>query len=285
MFSLKAAQMKTVQIHDQTIHVDQRSDYWQAVADGSWEPNTFKILKRFIKNDTFLDIGAWIGSTSLYAAFLAKRVYSFEPDPIAQKEFKANLFLNPVLKKKIDLVEKAITADGQNLNIYCRNEFGDSASSILSRSWDKGTQVEVEALLLEESLEERGIDAIGLIKVDIEGGEFSVIPAIQNVLKTYQPTLYLSFHFPYLFESILKENYTHRQARRVVNFLDRRLSMSFVLTRTRKRAVDQLKALLDSLSFYSFIYSENRKLVSSKDLIDHEMLNGFTSLVFTNERW
>ena len=61
--------------------------------------------------------------------------------------------------------------------------------------------------------------------------------------------------------------------------------MNFVLTRTRKRAVDQLKALLDSLSFYSFIYSENGEIVSSKDLIDDEMLNGFTSLVFTNERW
>ncbi|MCE7991001.1 MAG: FkbM family methyltransferase [Roseivirga sp.] len=277
--------MKTVQIYDQTIRIDKRADYWQAVADGSWEPNTFKILNRFIKNDSFLDIGAWIGSVSLYAAFTAKNVYSFEPDPIAVRELKENLSLNPVLKKKIDLVEKAVTADGENLNIYCRNNFGDSASSMLSRSWDKGAQVEVEALLLEDFIKEKDIQDIGLIKVDIEGGEFSVIPAIQNVLKTYQPTLYLSFHFPYLFESILKENYKHRQVRRVVSFLDRRLSMKFVLTRTRKRAVDQLKTLLESLSFYSFIYRENGELISSKELIDYEILNGFTSLVFTNEGW
>ena len=75
--------------------------YWK---NKFWEVHTHKILEKFLdSNHSFIDIGAFIGPTTLYGAFIAKKVYAIEPDPIAFNELKKNVLLNHVLKEKIEL--------------------------------------------------------------------------------------------------------------------------------------------------------------------------------------
>src|SRR5262249_10904497 len=58
--------------------------YWRQLAVGAWEKETFAIFAEHInKKTTVVDIGAFIGATALYAAYLGRRVYAFEPDPVA----------------------------------------------------------------------------------------------------------------------------------------------------------------------------------------------------------
>ena len=42
------------------------------------------------------------------------------------------------------------------------------------------------------------MDNVGFIKMDIEGGEMIVIPAMSEFLKLNKPVLYLSLHFCFL---------------------------------------------------------------------------------------
>jgi hypothetical protein len=64
--------------------------FWKSVERGEWEPYTFSVLDRFVTPETtVIDIGAWIGPVTLYAAKTAKHVFAIEPDPVAFKELSA----------------------------------------------------------------------------------------------------------------------------------------------------------------------------------------------------
>ena len=69
--------------------------FWATVNDGTWEPETFRIFDRFLaKNTTFIDAGAWIGPTVLYASRLCNRCFALEPSPMSYRELVNNLEAN-----------------------------------------------------------------------------------------------------------------------------------------------------------------------------------------------
>lgn len=76
--------------------------FWGRVSSGHWEPGTFAAIEsQLTPETTVLDFGAWIGPVTLFAASQAKQVISFEPDPVAAKELRTNIALNPALAPKI----------------------------------------------------------------------------------------------------------------------------------------------------------------------------------------
>lgn len=55
----------------------------------TWEITTFEVFDKYLDKDKYyIDIGAWIGPTVLYAAQKTKRVIAFEPDNIAFNALK-----------------------------------------------------------------------------------------------------------------------------------------------------------------------------------------------------
>ena len=70
-------------------------EFWQLFNANCWEVPTFSILDTFLNEESnYLDIGAWIGPTVLYASKIAKQCYAIEPDPYASFLLQANLSLN-----------------------------------------------------------------------------------------------------------------------------------------------------------------------------------------------
>ena len=58
---------------------------------------------------------------------------------------------------------------------------------------------------MEKLIKQQNIDPlkISLIKVDIEGGELILVPALQKFLKKYKPVFFISLHYCFLkFEHI-----------------------------------------------------------------------------------
>jgi hypothetical protein len=77
-------------------NVEYNPNFWEMVSSNIWEPYTFDILEKFLsKQHSYLDIGAWVGPTTLFGAQLAKKCYAFEPDPVAYSALIRNLDLNP----------------------------------------------------------------------------------------------------------------------------------------------------------------------------------------------
>src|SRR5262245_51934695 len=62
-------------------------NFWKLYKSGVWEPGTKAFMKRFLKpGDLFVDIGAWIGPTALWAVECGAHVIAIEPDPVALDE-------------------------------------------------------------------------------------------------------------------------------------------------------------------------------------------------------
>ena len=174
----------------------ENSEFWDSLESGEWEPDTFKIFDTFVTEDTyFLDIGSWIGPTALYAAQIARQTYAFEPDPVAYKELIANVEANDGANwiGRLQVWNKAVAEHDGKIKLGSRLKVGDSMSSVLfadeANSWEVET-VGFDKLLQGEQLKNKKL----FVKMDIEGGEFKLIPALRETLQKHDITLYLSTH-------------------------------------------------------------------------------------------
>lgn len=167
--------------------------YWQGVADGQWEPATFRIFDRFMDPEhCFIDMGAYVGVTLLYGCQIAKRAYGIEPDPIAFAELKVNVLANRPLTDNIELVEACIARRSGTVAFGNCGEGGDSVSSLLFGN--RRTHWMVKALTFDDFLQQHRITDCNFIKMDIEGGEYALLPAMRDWLSTHRPTVHLSLH-------------------------------------------------------------------------------------------
>lgn len=199
----------SVSVHQHAFRVragDARQDFWRRVGAGLWEPQTFEVFQRFLRPDrSYVDMGAWIGPTVLYGAMLSRRVHALEPDPVAFAELAANVEANPALRPNIALYPYGIGPESGPLQLYAgglyfgaQSEFGDSMSGMLAAPGAVGQPCrEVQGMDLERFLAVNAIDDCNFIKMDIEGGEYAVIPGLWRRLPQLGlPTLYVSFHAP-----------------------------------------------------------------------------------------
>jgi FkbM family methyltransferase len=180
--------------------------FWRAVNRGSWEPETFTIFDRHITPDTlFLDIGAWIGSTALYGAQRARTTLAFEPDPVAFAALARNVDANATAPwiDRLKIHDCAINADGQSFTLGGTQAGADSTSSALFP--DRDSQWTVRALRLPEVLAlHRSQGQPVFLKIDIEGGEYSLLPAIADILADPGVTTFVSCHPRMLRQSLAK---------------------------------------------------------------------------------
>jgi FkbM family methyltransferase len=173
--------------------------FWRNAARGRWEPHTYEILKRLLTTDSiYCDVGAWVGPTVLYAAKLCEQVVCLEPDPFAYRYLCRNIEMN-----QLDNVRPFNVALSRRSGVRSMSSFGgdpgDSMASLLDPD-SAGSGFDASALTLEEFLQTAGLDTIDVLKIDIEGGEFELLPAIGDFLSTHTPTVVLSTHAPFLEE-------------------------------------------------------------------------------------
>lgn len=167
-------------------------EFWSTVKD--WEPETFKIVEMLSSpNKAFIDIGAWNGVVSLYASHFYNSVLAVEPDVTAFDKLNKNIELNGILTIETKNVALSNTNGSSILNISGK---GDSMSSLLPRN--EGFAITNDFQGVETKTFENLIShikkPIGLIKMDIEGGELLAIPQMKDYLAKEKPPIYISFH-------------------------------------------------------------------------------------------
>jgi FkbM family methyltransferase len=188
-----ALPLRTIHRGDWTLQVaDTHREFWDAYASGRWEPETFALFDRYLdKNTVHVDVGAWIGPTVLYAATRARQVIGFEPDPVAFASLQASVSANPNLAS-IEVHQVAIAAARGELRLGAHTTPGDSMSSALfagnANSWT------VPARRLDEFENRWPAGAPVFLKIDIEGGEYTLLPALADFVRRHRPTIYLSLH-------------------------------------------------------------------------------------------
>ena len=175
------------------VNSSNNASFWASMQVGVWEPETFKIFDIFLdKNHSYVDLGAWIGPTVLYGCQNAKFCYAIEPDPVALKQLKNNVDLNPNLISRISFSNSCVMDSSGITYLTTKGEFGDSCSSTTFKKSSKS--IKVPSTTLQQFFLDNSIADCNFIKIDIEGEEFSVLPNMSKLLEEEKPTLHISLH-------------------------------------------------------------------------------------------
>lgn len=140
--------------------------FWE---NDQWESYMWPILSKYIlKDQNYLDIGAWIGPTVLYGSQLCKTCYAIEPDPIAVTELRSNVNLNKF--QNVHIYECALSNFNGITHMGAAN-LGDS----MFRFTSTDNLTERPCYTISEFVQRNDIKDVSFIKMDIEGGEEKVL--------------------------------------------------------------------------------------------------------------
>lgn len=157
--------------------------------------------------DVVLDLGAWIGDFSAYAAFLGAQVYAFEGARLQLKYLRQTAVMNA--PDKIKIVEKC--ASNQCATGLLRTETSSAGGNVLDASRDQRAREKVELITLDAFVAENHLEKVNFIKADIEGHERHMLEGAQETLREFAPKLSIcTYHYPedpeVLEELILRAN-------------------------------------------------------------------------------
>ena len=163
--------------------------FWRKVGEGRWETDTFEFIDRHVNDQTvFVDIGAWIGPISLYAAPVARKVIALEPDPVAWASLQANVALNG---DKVELWHTALGLEPGELELFAADGFGRSVTSALGGPGTQSIRVPVKTF---GDVASAVGDAPCAVKIDVEGYEYPLFDALMTFVLDRKAPLHLSLH-------------------------------------------------------------------------------------------
>jgi len=203
-----------IKLNNKIFVIKKNNIFWQNFINQRWESINFKIYKKYINFKTnYYDVGAWIGPTFFIAASLSpKKIYSFEPDIKAFRELKKNILYNKKNLKKIiiNTYNKAAYTKNCNKKLYIPiGQDGNSISSLVKKKIIKYSVHNIKCLNFFDFLNNKNLNSNDFIKIDIEGGEYELIPFVGKIIRKTKPNIYLSLH-PFLlngfFNKIINNN-------------------------------------------------------------------------------
>jgi FkbM family methyltransferase len=168
--------------------------FWTNTELGWWEPYTFPVFDKYVPKDgTYLDLGAWIGPTALYASRIAKRCIAVEPDPFAFDHLEANVLANG---SAIELLNMAVMDYDGTVQLGSGN-LGDSVTRVFESN-TAPERINVPCHTLRKLVATANISGPLFIKMDVEGSEEFILRDV-DFFAEHKPTLYLSLH-PFWFK-------------------------------------------------------------------------------------
>lgn len=159
-----------------------------------FERAELSFLTKFLKEgDTFIDIGSNIGLYSIYASDLVGergRILAFEPTPEIFIRLCDNVQINGLLNiepinmalsNKSDFVDFNVSLDGHDAwNSFAKLE-----------ELEMCKKIKVKVNTLDSFVDERRLDDINLIKVDVEGWEKFVLEGSRKLLSSEKSPVFI----------------------------------------------------------------------------------------------
>jgi FkbM family methyltransferase len=211
---------------------DKETHEWLLKDFPIWEPNTFRCFRKVANSSKLaIDIGAWIGLTGIWLAKNFKHVVCVEADKMSIDPLRSNLESSGC--QNYTIIPSAVF--NINTTIYFgTNSFRECAlncsMSQLKTLSDKKDDYPVNTVTLADITKDIPTSDIGFIKVDIEGGEESIMDDLVSFSTTHRVPLLISFHvawwknkdvsrFAYLFKNVCIESETGQSITDVVDYL------------------------------------------------------------------
>lgn len=174
---------------------DNVTDYKILFGSRHRDREELEALRQFVSSDgIFVDVGANIGHyTLMAAAFGAARIIAIEPNPDALERLGFNTAANS-LHDRVDIVQTALGESDSEATLYVPVD-GDMGGGKVSDREIAGRQVSVSVRPLISVLQERGIDHVDALKIDVEGMEDRVLfPFFETAPVSLWPRLIIIEH-------------------------------------------------------------------------------------------
>ncbi len=213
---------KTLKFHNQTLTLLYRTDADLSVIDEIFVDKMYRCVENIIPTlvSPILDIGAHVGLFSIYASILnpKAKIISLEPEPSNFELMKENLKLN-IIKNVVTLqyaiVPEEDSTSSKTTTLYLNSDSHNHTTLQLNKFITKSPnhEITVPAITLGELIKKPAVATsfakattvkkamadkeklkqIGLLKMDIEGGEFAIFQnmkkntwnKIQNIVVEY----------------------------------------------------------------------------------------------------
>ena len=161
------------------------SDYFSylLIRDGIFEAPESDLVSRLVRQgDTCIDAGSHVGYYTCFLAHLvgeSGRVYAFDANPEACDAAKRNLSLNGMTWAEVTNI--ALSDHEGSLSFHVSSDEQTGLSSVgLIPNFKK--TIHVPCGRLETSLDNRGINHVRLLKIDVEGSEEMVLSGLGRFL-------------------------------------------------------------------------------------------------------
>lgn len=171
------------------------ADFWGWVNEGRYDKE-WNLLSAYLRPEhTFLDLGAWVGSHSLFASRIARRVVAVEPDPVAHAILVKNV---DFADSPIEVYQLAVTGHegavtlGSGLLGASTTRLNPNAGGGIGR-WEPGQTFEAPCTTLREFVQKTQLEDPLFIKMDVEGSEEEILEDLE-FFHEHKPVLYLEQH-------------------------------------------------------------------------------------------
>lgn len=153
---------------------------------GYHEPMEFHFLDKFLSKEMIcIDIGSNIGMYSLFMAKRAGLVIAFEPQISTWQKLNQSISANGI--ENIININKAISNKNQKIVLKLVDD--DSARAFTVTAEENDEEDLIEAIKLDDYLEQNPIERLDFIKIDTDGSEDQVLKGSELTLKKYRPVI------------------------------------------------------------------------------------------------
>jgi len=150
--------------------------------------NTFLITNKIIKNN-IIDLGAWMGDNSLpWAKNIDGIVYAIDPSQENCEYITKMSELNQI--ENIKIIQTAISHTNELLST---NDDINHCTFVYGNTGINGN-IKVDAVSLDYLYENKSIENIGYIHLDVEGMEYSVMKGSANLIDECRPIISFEQH-------------------------------------------------------------------------------------------
>jgi FkbM family methyltransferase len=188
---LHAADDVAFTVHDEYVYRFSATNpllLWRAQTLFTKEPETTDWISTFSPTDIFFDIGANVGTYTLFAARRCGQVFAFEPEASNYKVLNQNIRLNLVGDRvrafpfaiaetmRLDSLRLHSTHPGAALHVFGRNT--DFKSDSFEPVFEQGAV----AMTLDQLVFDLGLPIPTRIKIDVDGLEAEILRGAARVL-------------------------------------------------------------------------------------------------------
>jgi FkbM family methyltransferase len=150
------------------------------------EPHIQAVLRRFLRaGDTFVDVGANLGGLALAAARIVGvggRIVCFEPVPANFVRLTGTLARQIPVDTHLILEERAVGAESGQIDIFLNFWDGLHTTEPGVNQGGQTGKIRVEQVTLDEALAYHRIQAVDMLKIDVEGAELRVLTGARQLL-------------------------------------------------------------------------------------------------------